>query len=98
VIAADDYQEMDAVNDESAQDTWDESKSDYDILEENNLKKFLSNWSVQYNIPHVALKPLLRKLKRYPVHANLPSDPRSLLSTHREIQKQKLFLPKNIAM
>ncbi|CAL1672385.1 unnamed protein product [Lasius platythorax] len=52
VIAADDYQEMDAVNDES----------DYDILEEDNLKKFLSNWSVQYNIPHVALKSLLRKL------------------------------------
>lgn len=76
VIAADDYQEMDAVNDES----------DYDILEEDNLKKFLSNWSVQYNIPHVALKSLLRKLKRYPAHANLPSDPRSLLSTPRNTE------------
>lgn len=82
VIAAD-YQEIDAINDESAQGTSDKSESDYDILEEDNLEKFLSNWSVQYNIPHVALKPLLRKLKQYPVHANLPSDPRSLLSTPR---------------
>lgn len=50
IIAADDYQEMDAVNDKSAQDTSDETESDYNI-EEDNLKKFLSNWSVQYNIP-----------------------------------------------
>lgn len=92
-IAVDDDQEMDTENDESVQDTTDESESDNGIiLKENNFKKFLSNWFVQYSIPHVALQPLLRKLKRYPVHANLPSDPRSLLSTPRNTET-RIVLP-----
>lgn len=91
-IAVDDDQEMDSENDESAQDTTNESESDNDIFEEDDLKEFLSNWSVQYNISHVALQPLLRKLKRYPVHANLPSDPRSLLRTPRNTET-RIVLP-----
>lgn len=82
IIATDDDQEIDEVNEERAQDTSNESENN-DILERDNLKEFLSNWSVQFNISHVALKSLLWKLKQYPIHANLPSDPRSLLSTPR---------------
>ncbi|XP_036138680.1 uncharacterized protein LOC118644365 [Monomorium pharaonis] len=85
-MTADEDHRINEVNEDLAQDTLTEDESDDNIRERDNLKEFLANWSVQFNISHVALKSLLKKLKEYPVHENLPLDPRSLLSTPRNIK------------
>lgn len=46
-----------------------------------SLTVFLRNWSLQYNISHQALKPLLQKLNNY--ERTLPESPRLLLRTPR---------------
>lgn len=44
------------------------------------FKDFLINWSIKYNIPHNALRPLIQQL-RIEFNANLPKDPRTLMMT-----------------
>lgn len=46
-----------------------------------DLTAFLQNWSLEHNIPHSALKPLLSRLSQY--DRTLPEDPRRLLDTPR---------------
>lgn len=48
---------------------------------EETLTAFLRNWSMQFNIPQQALKPLLQKLNSY--ERTLPESPRRLLCTPR---------------
>ncbi|XP_065084050.1 uncharacterized protein LOC135706363 [Ochlerotatus camptorhynchus] len=47
-----------------------------------SLASFIQNWSLEYKIPHAALKPLLNRL--YIVDRTLPTDPRRLLGTHHK--------------
>ncbi|XP_011050969.1 PREDICTED: uncharacterized protein LOC105144032 [Acromyrmex echinatior] len=90
-ISIDDDFEIYAQNDQSAQDITDKSDSDNDNLKEENLKEFLSNWSVQYNISHIALRLLLRKLKQYSVHANLPLNPPVIITYSENYRNKNCF-------
>lgn len=62
----------------------DYSPDDTSELEDNtqDLATFLQNWSLEHNIAHSALKPLLNRLSN--VDRTLPTDPRRLLGTPRK--------------
>ncbi|XP_065072801.1 uncharacterized protein LOC135697134 [Ochlerotatus camptorhynchus] len=47
-----------------------------------SLASFIQNWSLEYKIPHAALKPLINRLCI--VDRTLPTDPRRLLGTPRK--------------
>ena len=49
---------------------------------ESDLTTFLQSWSLEHNISHAALKPLLSRLSQY--DRTLPEDPRRLLDTPRK--------------
>lgn len=51
---------------------------------ENNFLHGLRQWAITCNVPHGTLRQLLNLLKTIPIHSNLPSDPRTLLSTPRK--------------
>lgn len=51
---------------------------------ENNLFHGLHQWAITCNVPQNSLRKLLHLLKTIPIHSNLPSDPRILLSTSRK--------------
>lgn len=44
----------------------------------NEFIDFLRNWSIQFNIPQVALKPLMNRIN-LEFNASLPTDPRTLM-------------------
>lgn len=51
-----------------------------------SFKHKLREWALRFNISHVALGDLLKLLKTTPISADLPSDPRTLLGTQREVE------------
>lgn len=64
----------------------DEGCDDYaDDDDDSDLTSFLQKWSLDFNITHAALKPLLTKLSQY--DRMLPEDPRRLLATPRDLIK-----------
>ncbi|XP_055585464.1 uncharacterized protein LOC129738304 [Uranotaenia lowii] len=58
-----------------------ESSEDEDSTCSDTLVEFLRNWSIEYNVPHRTLKPLLTRLNSQDF--SIPKDPRKLLSTTR---------------
>ena len=64
------------------------SSSDYEILNDDDLDVGLHEWSMKHGITMSALQDLLGILKR--LHPQLPSDPRTLRRTCRNISVKEL--------
>lgn len=59
------------------------SDSEQDCTDDNEtLTTFIQKWSLEYNVSHSALKPLLNRLST--IDRCLPTDPRRLLKTPRK--------------
>jgi len=53
---------------------------------DSNFAEDLAMWTVQFQIPHIALKALLQKLKKHSCFSTLPADARTLLQTPQKQQ------------
>lgn len=61
--------------------------NDQDIHSQ-DIRSFLGNWAIQFNVPHNAINALLKGLKNHSCFNYLPKDNRTLLSTPKQISNQ----------
>ncbi|EDS39346.1 conserved hypothetical protein [Culex quinquefasciatus] len=58
-----------------------QSEMEEEHAQPESLTTFMRNWSLEFNIPHQALQPLLQRLHQ--IDSSLPESPRRLLQTPR---------------